>query len=138
MNVPLNIADDLRKADMMITSKSYYRRKSQKIKDAETAGLPVYVLRKHTPMQLKQMLSTIYPSAAGFNSRSEAGTNGLDSAIKEAETAVDKAIESNEPIELSPQGAYIRRLQHIVAERNNLSSKSLGREPNRRVSIFKE
>jgi hypothetical protein len=121
---------------MMVTSKSYYRRKSQKIRDAETASLPVYVLRKHTPIQLRQMLSTIYP-AAGF-SKSEGRSDTMSSAIKEAEMAVDKARESEETIELSPQSAYIRRLQHIVAERNNLSSKSTGREPNRRVSIFKE
>ncbi|MDD4873490.1 MAG: AAA family ATPase [Dehalococcoidales bacterium] len=137
LHVPLNITDDLRNADMMITSKSYYRRKAQKIRDAETASLPVYVLRKHTPMQLKQMLATIYPAAVGLN-KNEGKGDTLDSAIKEAEVAVDKALESNESVELGPQGAYIRRLQHIVAERNNLSSKSLGKEPNRRVSIFKE
>ena len=98
--------------------------------------MPVYVLRKHTPVQLKQMLATIHPTA--ILSKSEGRGDALGIAIKEAEKAVDIAKESEEAIELSPQSAYIRRLQHVVAERNNLLSKSTGREPNRRVSIFKE
>jgi len=43
-----------------------------------------------------------------------------------------------EPIELSPQRAYIRRLQHKLAEQYNLTSQSTGREPERRVRIFKK
>jgi hypothetical protein len=39
-------------------------------------------------------------------------------------------------VELSPQRAYIRRLQHEIAQRYNLSSRSLGREPERRVRIL--
>jgi stage III sporulation protein SpoIIIAA len=136
LHIALNVVDNLSEADMMITSKTYYRNKPQKIRDAEAANLPVYVLRKHTPIQLKQMLATIHPAAV--ISKNEGKGDALGLAIKEAEKAVDMARESDEAIELSPQSAYIRRLQHIVAERNNLSSKSTGREPNRRVSIYKE
>ncbi|NLT28365.1 MAG: AAA family ATPase [Dehalococcoidales bacterium] len=136
LHIALNIVDNLRDADMMITSKTYYRNRPQKIRDAESANLPVYVLRKHTPVQLKQMLATIHPAA--IINKSEGRGDALGMAIKEAEKAIDIARESDEVIELSPQSAYIRRLQHIVAERNNLLSKSTGREPNRRVSIFKE
>lgn len=136
LHIALNVVDNMSEADMMITTKTYYRNKPQKIRDAEAANLPVYVLRKHTPMQLKQMLATIHPAA--IINKNEGRGDILSQAIKEAEAAADRARESDEPIELSPQSAYIRRLQHIVAERNNLSSKSTGREPNRRVSIFKE
>ena len=136
LHIALNVVDNLNEADMMITSKSYYRNRPQKIRDAEAANLPVYVLRKHTPVQLKQMLATIHPTA--ILSKSEGRGDALGIAIKEAEKAVDIAKEREEAIELSPQSAYIRRLQHVVAERNNLLSKSTGREPNRRVSIFKE
>ena len=41
-----------------------------------------------------------------------------------------------EPVELSPQNAYIRRLQHQMAERANLVSRSRGREPYRRVRLY--
>ncbi|MCJ7605462.1 MAG: single-stranded DNA-binding protein, partial [Dehalococcoidales bacterium] len=59
-------------------------------------------------------------------------------AIEEAEQAVGQVGGGEEAVELSPQSSYIRRLQHLIAERNELSSQSQGRDPNRRVKIFKE
>jgi predicted RNA-binding protein Jag len=38
--------------------------------------------------------------------------------------------------DLSPQNAYVRRLQHLLAQRYNLTSRSLGQEPQRRVRIL--
>jgi len=45
-------------------------------------------------------------------------------------------ITRSEAVELSPQNAYIRRLQHQMAERANLVSRSRGREPYRRVRLY--
>jgi len=39
-------------------------------------------------------------------------------------------------VELAPANSYVRRLQHQIAGRYNLESRSHGREPNRRVQIF--
>jgi len=41
-------------------------------------------------------------------------------------------------VELTPQNAYIRRLQHEMAQRYNLTSRSQGREPHRRVMIYRD
>ena len=40
-------------------------------------------------------------------------------------------------IELSSQSSYLRRLQHQLAEKYRVQSRSTGLEPNRRVMIFK-
>ena len=45
-------------------------------------------------------------------------------------------MKAERPIELSPQNAYIRRLQHMLAQRYNLTSRSMGQEPHRRVRIL--
>lgn len=142
MGLTLSITEDLRTAGLMVTSKSYFRRKPQKIRDAEAHGVPIYVLRTHTPMQLRQMLATMHPGAlpnARMTDVSEERQEALDSALHEAEKAASEVLqEGDESVELNPQGAYIRRLQHLIAERNMLSSKSVGREPNRHVMIFRE
>ncbi len=39
-------------------------------------------------------------------------------------------------MELAPQNAYIRRLQHQLAQRYNVASRSFGREPHRHVRIY--
>ncbi|MCK5577867.1 MAG: single-stranded DNA-binding protein, partial [Dehalococcoidales bacterium] len=108
----------------------------QKIRDAEAAALPIYVLRKHTPVQLRQMLTTMFPAVSTSKITSRGGA--FSAAIREAEEAASGVLGGQDVAELSPQSAYIRRLQHIVAERSSLLSKSLGREPKRRVTIYKK
>jgi hypothetical protein len=129
MGLSLDIVNNLKNANLFITSKSYYRRKPQQVKDAEAANLPVYVLRSNTPPQIRQMLNVIYPTEKA---------SSLKLALAEAEEAVNQIQRGQEAVELGPQSAYIRRLQHLIAQRNALSSESLGREPNRRVRIYKE
>jgi len=131
LQLSLEIVNNLKDASLLVTSKSYYRRKPQRVKDAESASLPVYVLRSNTPTQVRQLLDTIYPSV------STGKTDRLKLALGEAEEAVEQVKSGRGVIELSPQSAYIRRLQHLIAERASLSSKSLGKDPHRRVTIYK-
>jgi len=132
MQLSPDIVDSLNDANLLVTSKSHYRRKPQKVRDAETANLPIYVLRSNTPAQFRQLLNTIYP-------RTDTEKADLFKlAIAEAEEAVTQVKSGQEAVELSPQSAYIRRLQHLIAERNALSSQSTGKDPNRRVMIFKQ
>jgi stage III sporulation protein SpoIIIAA len=132
MNLSLDIVNNLNDANLFITSKNYYRRKPQKVRDAETANLPIYVLKSNTPPQIRQMLRNIYPVVG----TEKQGSFKL--ALDEAEAAVEQVRNGQEEgVELSPQSAYIRRLQHLIAERNALSSQSTGKDPNRRVRIYK-
>ena len=59
-----------------------------------------------------------------------------DAALRETEEAIGLVLGRAEAVELSPQNAYIRRLQHQMAERANLVSRSRGREPYRRVRLY--
>jgi len=131
MHLSLDIVNNLNGANLFIISKNYYRRKPQKVKDAETASLPIYVLKSNTPAQIRQLLQNIYP-AAGSDKR-----DYMRVALGEAEEAIEQIRGGQEAVELGPQSAYIRRLQHLIAERNTLSSQSAGKDPNRRVRIYK-
>jgi hypothetical protein len=59
-----------------------------------------------------------------------------EAALRETEQAIGLVLKQQEPVELAPQNAYIRRLQHQMAERANLVSRSRGREPYRRVRLY--
>jgi len=131
-HLTLDIVNNIDEANLFVTSKNFYRRKPQKVRDAEAASVPIYVLKSSTPAQVRQMLSTL--NLSGSASRADT----LDLALKEAEDAVSKVKDGKDMVQLSPQSAYIRRLQHMVAERNELLSQSSGRDPNRRVRIYKE
>ncbi len=129
MGLSLEFAHNPESANIFVTSKAYYRTRQQKILDAEAANIPIYVLKSNTPNQIRQLLRTIHNPG----DRPDPYT----SAVREAETAAEQVKGGDGAIELSPQSAYIRRLQHLVAERSDLSSESKGRDPNRRVRIFR-
>jgi hypothetical protein len=60
-------------------------------------------------------------------------------AMQEAEDAITTVLNNGDPsIELTPQNSYIRRLQHQLAQRYNVVSRSAGREPYRRVRIYRD
>ena len=132
----LKSAINLDEANLFVTAKHHYRRKPQKVREAETANLPIYVLRSNTPTQIKQFLSTLYSTESAIESSERTGT--LQVALGEAQEAVNLVKNGQAEVELSPQSAYIRRLQHLIAERNELTSKSSGDEPQRSVRIYKE
>jgi stage III sporulation protein SpoIIIAA len=143
IHVEVEIVEHLQDAAILLTSKNYYRRRPQKVRDAETAHVPVYVLRGNTPPQIRQFLETLHEPGNGHRqaeeSRDEEPKDTLfESALQEAEQAVEQVKDGENIVELSPQGSYIRRLQHMIAERSDLNSHSLGQGNNRRVRIFKE
>jgi hypothetical protein len=60
----LKIVADLRQAEIFLTTRSYYRRKPQKIRDAEALGIPIYVLKSNNATQMKHCLDALYPREA--------------------------------------------------------------------------
>ena len=76
--------------------------------------------------QMEAMLANLY----------ELEANPQEAALRETAEAIGLVQSSGRAVELAPQNAYVRRLQHQLAERNNLMSRSRGAEPNRRVQLL--
>jgi stage III sporulation protein SpoIIIAA len=137
------IVRDLREADIVLTLKNYFRQKPQPLRDAETRGISVYVLRANTIVQMENVLSSLLPApprsdiepATASTYRQE--SSNVVGALEEAEHAIGMVMEGGPPISLTPQESYIRKLQHQLADRYNLGSRSKGREPHRHVEIYR-
>ena len=131
-NPGIEIVDDIGSADLLLTTKNFYRRRTQALKDAENNGKPVYVLRKNTSVQIHQFLRALGRGGKRFES-----TRAVKDAINEAQEASNRIEEGEHRADLSPQVAYIRRLQHQFAEERGLASSSSGRDPSRRVVLYR-
>nr|HID12310.1 AAA family ATPase [Anaerolineae bacterium] len=119
------------KAEVFITAKSYYRRRPRAVVDAERRGLPIYVLRANTVAQMEACLADIF-------NLTPAQSSGFAAAMRETEEAIRRVLEGVPSVELSPQSASIRRRQHEMAHAARLASESRGKEPRRRVRIYRE
>jgi hypothetical protein len=130
---PAAIAEELTDADTVMTLRTYFRRKPQALRDAEARGIPIYVLKTNTVAQMEQGLVSM-----AQHGEAPAG-EGMQYAMQETEDAIAEVLNGDDStIDLTPQNAYIRRLQHQMAQRYNLTSRSFGREPQRRVRISKD
>ncbi len=133
--VPATLVRDIDDATIVMTLKNHYRQNPGRLQRAEEEGVPVYVLRSNTQGQMENMLADL------FNLTNPPEANSSDpvtGALLETEQAIERVINgAADAVELTPQSSFIRRLQHQLAERYNLTSESRGKEPNRRVKIYR-
>src|SRR5690606_34160852 len=149
MAAPATVVRDLRDADVVVTLKNYYRRRPQPLREAEARGIPIYVLRNNTIVQMANLLRSLFAeqlqssvmrqeSERWDEEEAEVPEDRLAAAMFEAEAAIHDVLSGEvSSVDLRPQASHVRRLQHQLAERYNLASRSRGREPQRYVEIFR-
>jgi stage III sporulation protein SpoIIIAA len=148
LDAPAVIVRDLKSADAVVTLKNYYRQRPKPLREAEARGLPVFVLRSNTVTQMANLMGSLFADNSSEETAElieEWDDNGdepvaedqIAAAMFEAETAIHDVLRGARSVELRPQASRIRRLQHELAERYNVESRSLGSEPFRHVEVMR-
>ncbi|MCG8450382.1 MAG: hypothetical protein MI725_12505, partial [Pirellulales bacterium] len=133
LGVPINAVKEAGEADVLVTLRSYYRKRQRTIVDAEQRGVPVYVLRANTVSQMERFLSGLFD----LPTSSESNSN-VEQQLQNTQRAIQAVLNGERWVEMPPTSSYVRRMQHQMAQESNLVSHSYGKEPNRRVRIFRE
>jgi stage III sporulation protein SpoIIIAA len=128
LRVPAGIADTLSDADVLLTLKSQEKRQPKRLREAGNRGMTTHVIKSNTLSQIEGVLREIF----GVTER----LSGDEIALREVEEAISEVMSAAQPVELSPQNSYVRRLQHQLVQRYGLSSESKGTDPFRRVVIY--
>ncbi len=131
LGVPAFVAKDISEADLVMTLRTYYRSRQQPITEAESRGIPIYVLRANTVNQMEQALAEIF-------NLSQDNDRNLNEVTSQTESAIQAVLSGQRWVDLPPASSAIRRIQHEMARQAQLVSHSYGKDPNRRVRIFKE
>jgi hypothetical protein len=134
LGVPLLVMRDIHDAEVVITLRTYYRNRQQIILEAEDRGMQIFVLRANTVNQMQQFLSDLF----NISTEPAADNRPVEPALLETQAAIDAVLNGERFVELPPASSYIRRLQHQMARQANLTSHSYGKEPSRRVRIFRD
>jgi stage III sporulation protein SpoIIIAA len=130
LRVPGVIARDMKDADLIVALKATFRREPTKIHEARNKHIPTFVVRSNTYIQIESALREVFGLQPTVLPTDE------EAAIAEASDAIEHVQETGEAVELAPQNAYVRRLQHQLVERAELGSESIGIEPRRRLKIL--
>jgi stage III sporulation protein AA len=131
LRVPLTVVNDLDEADLVVTVKNYYRKRPKMISDAEKGGMSIYVLRSSTAIQIDNFITDVF----GLTSEE---VDPYSVAMHDVQEAIQRVSTGVRSVDLNPQPPHIRRMQHEIIREAHLISHSYGREPYRRVRIFRE
>lgn len=132
LNVPVTIEKQIRDARIAVTLKHHYRDNPKSIAEAEEFGLPVYVLRSNTISRMEHLLRDIFNLKNGTLSKTD------EQALQQTQSAIQAVVNGERWVELPPASISLRRLQHQMVTQANLTSQSFGKDPNRRIRIFRE
>lgn len=139
LNLPADVVKTIEDADAILALRSYARAGAKIYSLAEAKQIPVYVVKSNNMPQIQKALREALHLDTEIVSLADSGADIVDEteiALEEARQAITMVINRQEPIELAPRKAYIRRLQHQLVERFNLTSRSIGDEPMRRLRIL--
>jgi stage III sporulation protein SpoIIIAA len=125
LGLPATTARTADEADAVVTIRNEFKQRGTPIVDAERRGVPVHVLKSNASEQMERALLDIY----------QLPHDPREIAMREAKMGIDEVQRTQHPVELAPQSAYIRRLQHQLAGDAGVTSSSRGRDPHRRVRL---
>lgn len=132
LKVSVEIVENMTNADVLVTTKNYYRRRPKLVVDAERRNIPIHVLRANTEGQVENFLVDI------FHLEDSKERDPFEVALEDVRQAVSKIRAGEESVDLKPQVAHIRRRQHELIRAENLASHSQGSEPNRYVRVSRQ
>ena len=110
------------------TLKSQEKRQPRRFKELRGRGVPLYVLRSNSTIQIDNFLRNQFDL--------DAFMIGRNAILPETEAAIDAVMSGGRPVELGPQNANLRALQHQLAQRAGLMTESRGKGALRRVVIY--
>jgi stage III sporulation protein SpoIIIAA len=125
LGLPATTARTADEADAVVTIRNEFKQRGTPIVDAERRGVPVHVLKSNASEQMERALLDIY----------QLPHDPREIAMREAKVGIEEVQRTQHPVELAPQNAYIRRLQHQLAGDAGVTSSSRGRDPHRRVRL---
>ncbi len=128
LGVSASIARKWDDADVVLTLKTLERKESEKLKSIAAENVPIYSIKTNTTAQIMHALKDIFALPS---------MDAEEIALREASEAIYKVLLDNQPIELTPQTSYVRRMQHQLAEQHRVMSRSTGMEPNRRIVFYR-
>ncbi len=133
LGVPARLADQPMNADLILTLKGQRKRQPKRLQEAVNEGAQFHIIKSNTSSQIRSFLIDYFGSRVGEEQHELPPT---DYGIGEAEDAIVRVQRSGEPVELSPQNSYVRRLQHELVIGHGLYSESKGKGLYRRVVIY--
>jgi stage III sporulation protein SpoIIIAA len=119
-HINLKLTKEIDEANLLLTTKHYFLRKPQTIREAEAKGIPIYAVRSSKPAQLRQCIDNIY-----WKQRSAREDKNIETHGKAQE--VEKMPGDNR---YNIPSSYIKQLQQVLYKHNKNGNSKNSRNTN--------
>ncbi|HXH62054.1 MAG TPA: R3H domain-containing nucleic acid-binding protein [Fimbriimonadaceae bacterium] len=127
-NAPAYITNDIAQADAVIAIRSTFQNKPKKLRDLNRP-IPTVVVKSNTFSQISLALDQVVSSFSGSQQAEE-------DALQEVARGIENMRRTGKAVDLSPQSARVRKLQHKELEKQKVASEAIGQDPDRRIRIL--
>jgi len=137
LDIEVEITRNIDEADVVIAHNSFSKGGAKILNVAKDYHLPIHFVKSNTMPQIQKAIKDSFGmKEKPGDSYGMACFDETEDALKEVQGAVYKILNGSDSIELEPRKSYIRKLQHEIIEQYQLTSTSIGEEPERRLKII--
>jgi len=137
LDIEVEITRNIDEADVVIAHNSFSKGGAKILNVAKDYHLPIYFVKSNTMPQIQKAIKDSFGmKEKPGDSYGMACFDETEEALKEVQSAIYKILNGSDSIELEPQKSRIRKLQHEIIEQYQLTSASIGEEPERRLKIL--
>jgi len=137
LNMDVEITRNIDEADVVIAHNSFSKGGAKILNVAKDYHLPIYFVKSNTMPQIQKAIKDSFGmKEKPGDSYGMACFDETEEALKEVQGAIYKILNGSDSIELEPRKSHIRKLQHEIIDQYQLTSTSIGEEPERRLKII--
>ncbi len=127
--LPIYVVNEITHAEVILAIRTTFQSKPKKLRDLSGRPIPTIVIKSNTYGQIAQALDDLLK---------QSGETHADESesLEECQKAIDQVLQTGKAVELSPQSAPIRKVQHHLIESRRLASEAVGDEPHRRIRVL--
>ena len=141
LELPVQLTGDIIRADFILALRSSVKHNTKLRQIAKSKKITIYTIQNSTLPNiiraLKQMLKVNNSGTLNWHVLLKNATFMEKQVLLEARFAIEKIVLiQQQAVELLPHPADLRKIQHQLVHLYNLTSRSIGEEPNRRLIIY--
>ena len=136
LDLNVEITRNVEDADIAVVHKNFAKGGAKILSTAQEYRVQIFYVKTNSMAQIQKVLKDALDIQPGDVEPTQGYKDETEQALDEAKSAIKQVLEGAPEIELSPHGQHIRKLQHELVEQYNLTSISIGDEPNRRLKVL--
>ena len=138
LDLNVEITRNVEDADIAIVHKNFAKGGAKVLSTAQEYRVQIFYVKTNSMAQIQKVLKDALDIRPGDIEPLQGYSDETELALDETKNAIKMVLEGAKEIELAPQNHHTRKLQHELVEQYNLTSESVGDEPNRRLKIFRK